>query len=441
MSIYEEAYDVIVAGGGPSGVAAAIAASRNGSKVLIIERYGFFGGMATNALVPILCPYSDGEKAIIGGIGLEILESMKKEAWENPYVEENNGIPGLDWVPIDPEVLKRILDEKILESGCHILLHSYVSDVLVEDGLVKGVYVINKSGTHLIQGKLFIDCTGDADLVALSGGSFEYGDETASVQGVTLCFRLANVKGEKFLAYKKEHHENGNLDVAIQRARANNDFPFNESHVATFTLQHSDVAGLNFGHVYEIDTLNAEDLTKAEIGSRQLVPKLIRFLRKYVPGLEDSILVSSGPSIGIRESRRIIGEYRLTKQDYLNRADFEDTIARYAYPIDIHASKPREIKYERELDEFFSLRYQPGESYGVPFRALLPKKLMNVIVAGRTLSADRAMHGSFRVMPACFATGEAAGIAAALCCKEDQLPRDINITQVQHLIQAQGGFI
>lgn len=441
MSIYDGNYDVVVAGGGPSGVAAAIAAARNHASVLLIERYGFLGGMATNASVPVFCPYSDGEQAIVRGIGLEVLEAMKAQAWEDPFVEKNNGIHELDWVAIDPEILKRVLDAMVLESGCKVLLHTFVEDVEAEKGEVKGITVVNKEGRFKIQSKFFIDCTGDADLIAKAGGEFEYGDENGLVQGVTLCFRLANVDSEKFLKYKKEEHETGNLNVAVNKARENGDFPFPEKNVATFKLQHGSIAGLNFGHVFEVNPLKAEDLTRAEMESRKKIPDLIRFLNKYVPGLENAVLASSGPFIGLRESRRIVGEYRLTKKDYMNRALFEDTIARYAYPIDIHASRPKDIISEYEKSEFYTSRYKTGESYGIPYRALLPKGLENVIVAGRTLSADRAMHGSFRVMPCCFATGQAAGTATAICSADRKALRDIHIAGLQEVLRKQGAYI
>ncbi len=441
MNIYETLFDVVVCGGGPSGVGAAVAAARNGAATLLIERYGFLGGMATNASVPVFCPYSDGEKAIVKGIGLEVLENMKRLTWENPVKEIGNGITELDWVPIDPEALKSVLDDIVVESGVHLLLHTFVTDVHAKDGGIEYITVANKSGSHNIKGKLFIDCTGDADVIARAGGAFEYGDEQGLVMGVTMCFRLANVDGDKFQKYKQEYHETGNLDVAVKRARENNEFPFDEHNVATFVLQSPNMAGLNFGHVYEVNPLNAEDLTRAEVEGRRKLPLLINFLKKYVPGLENAVLASSGPFIGLRESRRILGEYRLTEQDYYNRADFEDTIARYAYPIDIHATKREKIVTDPSKDEFRTSKYKDGESYSIPYRALLPKGLKNILAAGRTISADRAMHGSFRVMPCCYATGEAAGTAAALCSKEDKLFRQVDVKQLQDTLRRQGAYV
>ncbi len=442
MAVYDEIYDVIVAGGGPSGVGAGIAAARNGARVLLVERYGFLGGMATVASVPAFCPFTDGEKPIIRGIGLEVLELMKKHSFESPFKDKKEPVKRqFDWIPIDQEVLKRVLDGLVLSSGCIPLFHTMVTDVVTENGTVKAVMVEDKTGRHRIMCKTVIDCTGDADIVVKAGGETEYGDEKGLVQAVTLCFRLANIDIGRFMKYANEVGENGNLTQAVARARANGEFPFNEKQVCGFSIQNEGMAGLNFGHVYEINPLKPEDLTRAEIESRRAVPELLAFLKKYVPGLENAVVASTGPSIGIRETRRIIGEYRLTKKDYFDRSLFEDTIARYAYPIDVHASAPRDIKYKNENDEYLTSKYRDGESYGIPYRALLPKGLKNVIVAGRPLSADRAMHGSFRVMPACFATGQAAGTAAALCAKEGKYFRDIDIKALQIMLTHQGAYL
>lgn len=439
--MYQDRYDVVVAGGGPSGTAAGIAAAKNGAKVLLIERCGFLGGMMTNASLPVFCPFSDGEKAVIRGIGLEILDEHRSQAWKCPVEEKDNGIPGLDWAAIDPEILKRILDRKVQESGCEILLHTNVIGVEMEEKEIRAVTIHNKGGIRRIFGKIFIDCTGDADLVASAGGSYEFGDENGMVQAVTLCFRLANVDGERFLRYKQKEGETGNLSLAVGRARENGEFPFDEVHVATFALQDNSMAGVNFGHAYAVNPLDAWDLTRAEIESRRKIPALMSFLRKYVPGLEQAVLAASGPYVGIRESRRILGEYRLTREDYAARARFPDQIARYAYPIDIHASTPEGLVTKAEQDEYVTSRYRQGESYGIPFRALLPRGLENVMAAGRTISADRAMNASCRVTPACFATGQAAGTAAALCVAQKTALRDLETERLRTLLWEQGAYL
>jgi hypothetical protein len=434
-------YDVIVAGGGPAGIGAAIAAARNNCKVLLIEQAGYLGGMATNAAVPAFCPYTDGKRVIIGGIGLEVLEAMKRESYDSPFYDNKPGrLKEYDWVPIDPEVLKRVAERLVVESSCNILLHTVVTDVVMEDHNLSTIKIHNKGGNFTLKAKYYIDCTGDADLIALSGGGYEYGDKDGLVQAGTLCFRIANLDTERFMAYAKECGEDGNLNVAVKKAKEKGEFIEEERYVAGIALQADGVAGLNFGHVYHLNPLDAKDLTRAELEARAKLPKLMDFLRSYVPGAENAVLVSSGPTLGLRESRRIVGEYRLTGLDYYNRATFEDTIARYSYPIDIHAATPDQDDYGTDR-EYVTSRYQEGEAYSIPYRSLIPVGYSNVLVAGRTISCDRAMMASIRVMPACFATGEAAGTAAALCCRAEIDCKQLNIEEIQKQLTIQGAVL
>ncbi|MDF2878053.1 MAG: FAD-dependent oxidoreductase [Clostridia bacterium] len=440
--IEQEVFDLVVAGGGPAGIGAAVAAARNGTRVLLIEKAGYLGGMATDALVPAFCPYSNGEEVVIGGIGLEILEAMKKEGYESPFYDyKPDRMKAFDWVPIDSEILKRVLDEIVIDSGCQVLLHTHVTDITCQDGFVESITVHSKEGSRLIKAKYFADCTGDADLVAMAGGAYEYGDKNGLVQAGTLCFKVANFDTERFMKYANEVGEDGNLNVASKKAKEAGEFLEGEKNVAGIALQADGVAGFNFGHVYDFYPLRASDLTRAEIEARSKIPEMIKFLRKYVPGAEKAVLVTSGPHIGLRESRRIVGEYQLTKQDYNNRMQFEDTIARYAYPIDRHAAKLEEVDHDSDDREYVASKYKNGEYYTIPFRALLPKTIKNLIVAGRTISSDRAMMGSVRVMPACFATGQAAGTAAAICTKNNQEFREINIKSLQENLRKQGSIV
>lgn len=434
-------YDLIVAGGGPAGIGAAVSAARNGIKVLLIEQAGYLGGMVTNACVPAFCPYTDGERVIIGGIGLEVLNRMKKESYISPFYDKKPGrLKEFDWVPIDPEVLKRVTEQIALSSNCNLLFHTVITGVNHRDGRIHSVEVHNKGGNFTIGAKYFIDCTGDADLVAMAGGSYEYGDKNGLVQAGTLCFRIGNLDMGKFMEYAEKTGEDGNLNIAVSKAKEQGDFPAEERYVSGIALQADGMAGLNFGHVYHLNPLDGNDLTRAEIEARQKLPELMNFLRKYVPGAEKVVLASSGPVIGLRESRRIVGDYRLTSADYYKRADFEDTIARYAYPIDMHAATPDEEDYGEDR-EYVTSRYKTGEAYSIPYRSLLPVGFENLIAAGRIISSDRAMMASLRVMPACFATGEAAGAAAALCIKEEVDFRQLQVHKLQVVLRGQGAVL
>lgn len=410
-------YDVIVAGGGPAGVAAAIAAARNGCRTLIIEKEAFLGGMATLACVPAFGPYTNGETDLIGGIGREILENLKKECYISPFYDrKSDRIEGIDWFPIDPEILKRVLDRMVRESGCDVLFHTVVTGTKVMDRRIHEVCVFHKGGEECIRASYFIDCTGDGDLAAFSGARWQYGDEEGRVQAGTLCFRVAGIDVDRFMEYADREGENGNLSVACEKAKRDGRFPLEEAKIGGIALEADGVAGLNFGHIYNLRPLDAWDLSRAEMEARAKLPEYVTFLREYVPGMEKCVLVQSGPYLGIRESRRVCGLYTLTAEDYENRADFPDSIAYYSYPIDMHASVPEE---NRERDDVYrNSKYANGECYGIPYRSLIPEGFDNLAVAGRIISADRAMMASVRIMSACFATGQAAGTAAALCVKE-----------------------
>lgn len=433
-------YDVIVAGGGPAGVAASVAAARNGSKTLLIERESCLGGMATQAMVPAFGPFTNGEVDLIGGIGREILEKLKENGYQSLFYDRRpDRIEGIDWHPIDPEVLKRVLDEIVLESNCDILFHTDVIDVEKKDRTVEAVCTCYRGKKEWIHTKYLIDCTGNADLAEMAGVGFDYGDEEGKVQAGTLCFRVAGIDVPEFMEYVKQAGEDGNLSKACERAREHGDFPAGELKVGGMALQADGVAGLNFGHSYGLKPLDVWSLSRAEAEARKKVPELMRFLKRYVPGMENCVLVSSGDGIGIRESRRIHGRYTLTGEDYFRRADFEDAVAYYSYPVDIHPSVPEEA--EKLQENYQKWRYKNGECYGIPYRCLLPDNMDNMAAAGRTISADRIMMASIRIMPPCFATGQAAGTACALAAKSNIRLDQIDIKELRNTLKQDGQFI
>jgi ribulose 1,5-bisphosphate synthetase/thiazole synthase len=424
--------DVLVAGGGPAGVAAAISAARSGARTLLIEQRGFLGGMGTVALVPAFCPYSDGEKAVVRGIGLQLLEQMKAEC--EPEFRERFGTE-LDWVPIDPEVLKRVYDDAVAESGAGVLLHTIASQTVMDaDGRkIEGVVIVNKSGRSLIKAKTVIDATGDADLAALAGAPFHKGGEAGELQAATMCYLLANVDRKRFLKYLDESGDTDQIHRAVQQAQAEGKLPQGRDSVSGLSWVADYLVGVNFGHVFGIDGSRAEDLTRGAVEGRQLVLRQLEFFRAYVPGFEQAHLVSTGEQIGIRETRRIVGDYVLTQDDFMNMVSFPDDIARNSYFIDIHMARSSGAMHIHHLP--------PGESHGVPYRCMLPVGLDNVWVAGRAASSDRVVQGSLRVMPNCFAMGQAAGMAAAMAAGTDSQSRTVDITALQRGLVRQGAWL
>lgn len=438
-------YDVIVAGGGPAGTAAAIASARNGARTLLIEQNGYLGGMATGASIPAFCTYTDGIQTIIRGIGLEILENLKGITWRSPFYDRKPGrIEGMDWLPIDSEALKLVLDQMVTDSGCQVLFHTSLVDCEVSktegETRIDKLVIHNKSGLQNVSADTYIDGTGDADLADLAGCRTEYGDEHGQVQAGTLCFKVANFDTKRFMEYAEKAGETGNLSKAVECAMAANDFPEGEVKVAGIALPSPGMASFNFGHIFGgINPVNGADMTRAEMQSRKKLPELMRFIRTYVPGAEDAVLAFSGPNVGVRESRRICGRYRMTMEDYEKRADYQDSIAYYSYPVDMHGAKAGDSK-ELELN-YQQTRYRSGESYGIPYRCLVPESTKNLLAAGRSISCDRAMQASLRVMPACFAMGQAAGTAAAMAAQEGIGVAEVDTVRLRRTLKQQGAYL
>ena len=435
----KQRYDVIVAGGGPAGVAAAVSAARCGADTLLVEQAGYLGGMAINARIPAFCVFTNGEDLLVGGVGLEILEAMKAGMWRSPFYDEKPGRDfEYDWVPIDAEVLKCVLDRLVLDSGCGLALHTTLAGVRREGRQVTGLRLATPAGVEEVSAARYIDCTGNAMLVHNAGISCPSGDEQGRVQAATLCFQVANFDTERFLAYAKaDGAENGNLSRASARAIADGRFPAGETQVAGIALTTPGTATLNFGHVFDFDPFTAEGMTRAEVEGRKKLPELLAFLRDFVPGAENAQLIGSGPAIGVRESRRVTADYTLTRADYDRRADFPDAVGYYSYPIDLHAASQAEGAMTGHGD-YETSRYAPGEKYAIPYRSLIVRDLDNVLAAGRIIGADRAMLASVRVMPACFLTGQAAGTAAALSVRQKTDLRKLNIDGLREALKAAG---
>ncbi|TYP76494.1 FAD-dependent oxidoreductase [Paenibacillus methanolicus] len=422
--------DVVVVGGGPSGVAAAIAAARSGADTLLIEQRGYLGGMGTAALVPAFCPYTDGEKPVIRGIGLELLEKMKQAAGED-YMQRYKDL--LDWVPIDVETLKRVYDAEVLSSGAKVLFYTMADQVLLDGDRISGLVVGNKSGRAVIQADHYIDATGDADLAALAGVPFQSGGEQGELQPGTMCFVVAGADRIRFEQHLRATGEHPQLDRTVSKAQEKGDLPEGRKRISGMAWITDSVVGFNFGHIFGIDGTKAEDLTRAAIEGRRLIETQIRFLSRYVPGFEAIHLVHSGDQIGIRETRRIQGDYTLVVEDFLSMRTFEDDIARNAYFIDIHLAN---------VGGTMTIKHLPkGKSHGVPYRCMLPQGKSNLIVAGRSVSSDRPVQGSLRVMPNCFAMGQAAGVSAAMASSAGIGFREVSIPDLQRKLIEQGAWL
>ena len=420
--------DIVISGGGPAGVAAALAAARRGYRVLLLEQTGTLGGLATSGLVPTFAPSTDGERFLYGGI----YEEIDRELCRRMGVE----CKPASWQAIDAEIMKRLLDDLVEAAGVRVLFGVKVCEAEVDDGRIRALWAATAQGIRRITGKQFIDATGDGMLAMLAGAEFEYGDKAGNTMSPTLCAQFANIDYKKY----EEAYRNGNSDRAVwHRMLQAGTAPLIEHHFVCMTRMSPATATSNLGHIYGCNVFDPDDLTRGYREGRRVVRTFETFYREHVPGFENAVLVSTASLLGVRETRRIRGEYRMTFDDYRNRADFTDEIGRCCYPVDIHSSSLDSEEQKRVEQVLAATRFKHGESYGIPYRAMIPVGLRNLLVPGRALSSDREIQSSIRVMPPCFVTGQAAGIAAGMVQEEDV--RSVDIAALQAALRELGGYL
>lgn len=423
-------YDVIVVGGGPAGCTAAASAAREGAKTLLLEATSSLGGMGTNALVPAWTPFSDQEKIIYKSLAERVFTETKKGMKHiNPEA--------MNWVAIDAERLKRVYDDLVSGFGANVLFNSFVCDVEVDENQhLKTVIVANKSGLTAYQAKVFIDTTGDADLVAFSGSPFIKGDgaENPKLQPATHCFIMSNVNTEELAKIGRLHADNPKSFV--HRMLEEKKYPLIPDGHVIGTMVGPGTVGFNAGHVFNMDATKPETISKGLMLGRKMAEEFRLAFKEYAPEVfGEAHLVSTGAVLGIRETRRIIGDYILTVDDYFERRVFPDEICRNSYFIDVH-----DDIYAAEAKGKLQ-RYKKGESHGIPYRSLIPVGLKNVLVAGRSISCERMVQGSVRVMPVCLAMGEGAGTAAGLALKHNGDVRKVDVLELRQRLLEEGAYI
>jgi glycine/D-amino acid oxidase-like deaminating enzyme len=439
--------EVLVVGGGPAGLGAALGAAWAGAEVILVERYGFLGGNATVALVMPLMSFhtqkdthklttprnlmpSDhgpGDPVIAGALRV-LLERLVAGGGAIPPSEETGFV-----VPFDPEAFKLTALDLLDEAGVEMLFHSFASGV-IGDGKVEGVVFETKSGPLVIKAHTVVDCTGDGDVAARAGAPFGVGRvEDDLVQPMTLMFRMADFDSAAFQSYIASHPDqwrgvHGLWDL-VRRATEAGELDLPREDILFFGTSHDHEVSVNNTRVTQVLGTDVWDLSYAEWQSRQQLREIARFLRKYVPGFEQAYVVQSGVGAGVRETRRITGEYVLTGKDVLSARKFTDAIARGSYPVDIHNPRGHGTILKR---------LPPGEAYDIPLRCLIPQGVNGLLVAGRCISGTHEALSSYRVMPIAMATGQAAGVCAALSARSGKNPRDIPPARVQAELLRQG---
>ncbi len=427
----KQTIDVVVAGAGIAGVSAAVKAAREGAEVLLIDQYGFPGGMSTAGMVSPFMKHSINNELLVRGIFEEIEDEMRKR---DGMID--NGFYASAFRVAAFQLLKR--------EGVKILFHSNILKVHRVENKIKSISIMLFGEEIEIDAKIFIDTTGDAQLVYLGNFPWVKGDEeTGKLQALTLFFRMGGIDFEKALDFVKNHKEDffswmtydfdlnkiisvaGYFSIvkkAIEEKRLSDDV----NYIFYTTLPASGEASFNTSNILGLDGSTSLDLTKAELIGREQVWQVVEVLQKDVPGFENSYLIETAIQVGVRETRRAIGDYIVTEEDILNCTKFDDAVVRGCYGIDIHGQKDEQSR----LDEM-----PENDYYEVPLRALIVKDAENLLVAGRCLSATRKAHGALRIMPTSAAMGEAVGALAALAVKMNQTIRDVDPRVVQAKIK------
>ena len=440
----EDDFDLVVAGGGPAGSAAAVAAARLGAKVLLLEATGCLGGMGTSGLVTTFGPINDGKQMLVGGIMKQIVLTMQQRGGLGPHVvpeylySQHNR-----WVPFKPEVLKRLLDEMTQEAGVDVRFFTRVIDAEVTDHKIDGVVIHNIEGYRYIRAKTYVDATGDATLSDLCGAECKVIlRDIDAVAPSTLCSLFSGVNWDD-PAYGEDWR---GIDAAkalskklLLKAIEDGHFTQPDRFMPGMNKIGKQAAQLNGGHVFNLNGLNIRSLSDGMMFGRGLAVEYETFFRKYMPGCENIELLTTAPVMGVRDTRRIVGEFELTIDDYVSGRQFPDQIAVYNRPTDVHPTDTSKEEFDRFTRDFEGKHgLGVGMSLGIPYSILVPKGWTNLWVAGRCHSSDTKVHGSIRAQSAAYMMGQAAGTAAVQSMATGQPACDLDTQDLVLRLREQG---
>ena len=415
-------YDIVIIGGGPAGAVASIAAARNGCSVLLVEQNGYLGGMLTMAGTGPQMTFHAGDTQVVKGIPDEIVCRLKEKNFSPGHMEDFVGYAS-SVTPFDVEGMKLVLETMAREAGVHLLYHTVYTGCTMEDDKIISVRLYAKNGFFDVYATTFLDCSADADLATHSGVPSVYGRESDHLaQPMTMNIRVTDVDRDKMIHYVQDNRQDM-LDTIpfdrleelpragiqgayslIRKAKEAGEFHIDRDMVLCFETNTPGEMILNMSRIIRRSAIDPFDLTEAEIEGRRQAHEIVDFLRKYIPGFERCQILTTGPHIGIRESRKIDGIYQLKAEDLLGNTMFPDAIAMGGYPIDIHSPDGESMKHQR---------LRPGSWYSIPYHCLITKQVSNLIVAGRCISATHEACAAIRVTPIVMAMGQAAGTAAA----------------------------
>ena len=407
--------DVLVVGGGPAGVGTALAAARQGARVLVIEQSGALGGVATSGLMS----HWTGRTAHIGIYG-----EMLRQAQDGP-----------DPQVINPEKLKTVLLDMLHEAGAQWQLYTFASDAIVHDGVIRGVITESKSGREAMMARIVVDATGDGDIAAKAGVPYTKGRaEDGKMQPMTLMFKVGGVDTGRVVRFVGGFEDTYATPEGDIQTLAKQHLPFPAGHLLIYRSTLPSVVTCNMTNSINVDGTQAADLTLADYECRRQLEPIVAFLRRYVQGFEQCYVISAGAQIGVRETRHFAGEYALTEEDILAARVFDDwVVPQVHFNFDVHnltGSGLDETGVQKHFD-------QPRH-YTIPYRCFVPLNVENLYLAGRNISGTHKAHSNFRVMPICVLMGQAVGVAAALCVQQQVAPRQLDVHAVQAILAAEG---
>lgn len=440
-------HDVVVVGGGPAGVCAAVAAARHGIDVLVVEQGNCLGGMGTRGLVgPFMTCYDKtGEVQLIRGIFDEIVCRMVDAGGAIHPRDVRAGTSFAAWhvrghdhcTPFDPEALKFVLDDLCAEAGVRVLYHATFMTPTMEGSRIDGVEVLTRAGVRRICAKVVIDATGDGDVAYRAGVPCELGDRWrgGAMQPATMFFRIGNLPEAAVEAVRRQYPDDKRCFVSlIKKAKADGKWHIPRPHVNIYRGVKPDEWFVNVSRLNGVDATDPKSLSDAETAGRRQVREIMAFFRDYVPGAKNVRLLSTASTVGIRESRHVAGEYTLDKDDVVEGRVPADSVFLCSNSIDLHAGGK-----DKSGTVYMTIR--DGDWYGVPYRCLVPQRVEGLLVAGRCVSASSVAAAAIRVMPPCMAMGQAAGTAAALAVKSGATPRRVAADELVASLKADGVWL
>lgn len=406
--------DVLVLGSGPAGFAAAYSAAKNGASVTLVEQGGDIGGISTSGLM----------SHWTGSCGSPLYHEILRRS------KEKNDFEVGEITLIDPEKLKTLYLEMLVEVGVKIMLYTFAVDAICDGDKVLGATVVNKSGMHDIYAKVTIDATGDGDIAARAGAEFILGRETDNkMQPTTLMFKVGGVDYSR-AAFIPSFETTYQTEKGELQALARQHIPHPAGHILTYRTTLPGVVTCNMTNITDIDGTKAEDLTKATITCRNQMEAIVKYLREFAPGYENCYIISSASLIGVRETRHFKGKYTITEQDISEAKVFEDYVVLDAhFNFDVHNITGSGLD-KTGVQKHFTQR----SGYTIPYGCLIPEKKENLLLAGRNISGTHIAHSNFRAMPICVGIGEAAGTAAAIAVGKDCALTDVAAKEIREKI-------